>query len=123
RIRRLLAAEHGPADIEFVRGPKHQTARPARPRLKGVEIRDGSVREARLESGLSLAQVAGREISRAAIHLIETGRSRPSMPTLELIARRTGKPLSFFLGDTRPQDSPTTTDLQLRLAELERLAL
>ena len=68
-----------------------------RGRLKGVEIKAGAVRQARLEAGLSLAGVAGADLTRAAIHLIETGKSRPSMPTLELISRRTGKPLSYFL--------------------------
>ena len=68
-----------------------------RGRLKGIEIKSGAVRQARLEAGLSLAGVAGDDITRAAIHLIETGKSRPSMPTLELISRRTGKPLSYFL--------------------------
>jgi len=38
-------------------------------------------------------------VTRAAIHLIETGKARPSMHTLELIASVTGKPLSFFLAD------------------------
>lgn len=102
--------------------PKVRAAAKARPRLKGVEVRAGSVRQARLESGLSLAQVAGREISRAAIHLIETGRSRPSMPTLELIARRTGKPLSYFLGEQRPEPAASSPELHARLTELERLA-
>ena len=66
-------------------------------RLKGVDIRPGSARQARQEAGLSLSAVAGTEVTRAAIHLVESGRSRPSMPTLDLIARRTGKPVSFFL--------------------------
>jgi tetratricopeptide (TPR) repeat protein len=65
------------------------------------------VRQARLEAGLSLADVAGHQVSKAAIHLIETGRSRPSMRTLRLIAGRTNKPLSFFLAEesvTEPTD-------------------
>jgi len=62
-----------------------------------VDVRPGSVREARQEAGLSLARLAGQEISRGAIYLIERGRSRPSMATLDLIAERTGKPVSFFL--------------------------
>lgn len=99
-------------------------ARVSRPRLKGVEVRPGSVRDARIAAGLSLAQVAGRDISRAAIHLIETGRSRPSLPTLELIARRTGHPMSFFLPQgVAPPSTPGSADIQLRVAELERLAL
>lgn len=68
-----------------------------RRRLPGVSVRAGAVREARQSAGLSLAQVAGSDLTRAAIHLVETGRARPSMPTLELIARRTGRPVSFFL--------------------------
>ncbi len=56
-----------------------------------------AVRRARLEAGLSLAEVAQGELTRAAIHLVETGKSRPSARTLELIARRTGKPTSYFL--------------------------
>jgi tetratricopeptide (TPR) repeat protein len=91
-----------------------------RGRLKGIEVKPGSVRQARLEAGLSLAGVAGSDLTRAAIHLIETGKSRPSMPTLELIARRTGKPLSFFLA---PEGSGGTGGIpaQRRMAELERL--
>ena len=73
-----------------------------------MEIRPGAVREARLEAGLSLADVADGQLTRAAIHLIEAGRSRPSMPTLELISRQTGKPINFFLaGDgARPAQNP-----------------
>jgi len=74
--------------------------------LKGVDIRPGAVREARVEAGLSLAGVADGQLTRAAIHLVETGRSRPSMPTLELIARRTGKPITYFLADAAPQAGP-----------------
>ena len=95
-----------------------------RPRRKGVEIRPGSVGEARREAGLSLAQVAGADITRAAIHLIESGRAKPSLPTLELIARRTGKPLSFFMPAGVVVDGPKTPpELQGRVSELERLSL
>ena len=60
------------------------------------------MRQARSEAGLSLAGVAGRDVSRTAIFLIETGKSHPTLPTLELIAERTGKPLDFFLDDEPP---------------------
>jgi len=63
----------------------------------GLDIRTGSVRQARDEAGLTLAQVAGQELTRGAIHHIETGHVRPTRETLQLIAERTGKPLSFFL--------------------------
>src|SRR2546430_4600785 len=38
-------------------------------------------------------------VTARAISLIETGRTRPSLPTLEHIARRTGKPVEFFLAE------------------------
>lgn len=62
------------------------------------------MREARAESGLSLAQVGEPELTRAAIHRIEAGLSRPSARSLALIAERTHKPLAFFLAtaDSRP---------------------
>src|SRR5260370_35661740 len=66
-------------------------------RRKGVVVREGSVAQARREAGLTLAKVAGRELSRTAIHLIEKGMARPSMETLKHIAHKTGKPMSFFL--------------------------
>src|SRR5438132_7923727 len=93
-----------------------------RPRLKGVDIKPGTVRQARAEAGLSLAEVAAGELTRAAIHLIETGRSRPSMPTLQLIASRTGKSLAYFLAErpaTLAAQHPASLDPPL--TELERL--
>src|SRR5712692_7634728 len=93
-----------------------------RRRLKGVEIRPGAVREARHEAGLSLAGVAGEDLTRAAIHLIETGRARPSMPTLELISRRTGKPVSFFLaGAARDRGSGWPDSRLLRVQEASEM--
>jgi tetratricopeptide (TPR) repeat protein len=90
-----------------------------RGRRKGVQVREGSVRQARQEAKLSLAQVAGQAVSRTAIHLIETGRSRPSLETLELIARRTHKPVEFFL--LRPDGAPELIERRRELDELERL--
>lgn len=73
---------------------------PRSTRGRGLELKPGSVKQAREEAGLSLAQVAGKDLSRTAVHLIETGQSRPSLQTLEVIARRTNKPLEFFLAET-----------------------
>ena len=61
-----------------------------RGRRHGIEIRPGTVKQARAEAGLSLAQVAGDAISRTAIYFVETGKAKPSMETLKLIAERTG---------------------------------
>ena len=74
-------------------------------RLPGLKVRPGSVRQARAEAGLSLAGVARTDLSRTAIFLIETGKSNPTLPTLELIAERTGRPIEFFLDDEPPPSS------------------
>jgi tetratricopeptide (TPR) repeat protein/DNA-binding XRE family transcriptional regulator len=91
-----------------------------RGRRKGVSIREGSVKQARLELGLSLADVAGSQLSRTAIHLIEHGRSRPSMQTLRLIARRTNKPIEYFIASGSPA---VTTVTQPRILDLDRLTV
>src|SRR6202171_3616413 len=90
-------------------------------RRKGVAVRQGSVRQARLEARLSLAQVAADQLSRTAIHLIENDRVKPSLETLRLIARKTQKPIEFFLLD--PDGQPDLTEPQRELRELERLTL
>ena len=80
----------------------------------GLEIRPGSVRDARQAAGLSLAAVAGLDLTRAAIHRVETGLAKPSLQTLQLISSRTGQPLSYFLQENAKSDLDPA-------AELERL--
>ena len=70
-----------------------------------------------MEAKLSLAQLGKDHVTAPAIYLIETGRTRPSLPTLEHIARRTGKPIEFFLADP----GGATDEGQARLIELEAL--
>lgn len=82
-----------------------------------MALRVGSVKQARQEAGLSLAQVGKGRVTAPAIYLIETGRTRPSLPTLEHIAQRTGKPVEFFLADP----SSSTDETQIALAELEAM--
>src|SRR6059036_1817908 len=88
-----------------------------RGRRRGVEIRTGSVKQARLESGLSLGQVARNDISRTAIYFVETGKAKPSIETLRLIAERTNKPLDFFLG----QPGAVSVDPAAALEAADRL--
>ncbi|HET9781080.1 MAG TPA: tetratricopeptide repeat protein [Candidatus Dormibacteraeota bacterium] len=88
-----------------------------RGRRHGVEIRPGSVKEARTKAGLSLGQVARADISRTAIYFVETGKAKPSQETLELIASRTGQPIDFFLTGAGSADRHPA----LRIAEMERL--
>src|SRR5260370_12087293 len=89
-----------------------------RGRRQGIEIRAGSVEQARREARLTLAQVAAGKLTRTAIHLIEKGRPSPSMETLQLIARQTRKPIDFFL---TPESASVLTERQAQLRELERL--
>ena len=88
-----------------------------RGRRKGLEIRPGSVKEARQKAGLSLGQIARGDISRTAIYFVETGKAKPSQETLELIAARTGQPIDFFLSGTDGAERHP----EVRIAELERL--
>src|SRR5258708_14991422 len=106
------SGEHGPREIG-----KASSGR--RGRRRGVEIKPGTVKQARAEAGLSLAQVAGDEISRTAIYFGETGKAKPSMETLRLIAERRGRPLDYFL--SRP--STTEARSSASTAELERLVV
>lgn len=69
-----------------------------------MTLRPGAVKQARHEAGLSLAQVGKGHVTAPAIYLIETGRTRPSLPTLEHIAHRTGKPVEFFLANPGAAD-------------------
>src|SRR5437588_12895641 len=88
-----------------------------RGRRRGIEIRPGAVKQARAEAGLSLGQVAQRDISRTAIYFVETGKAKPSMETLQLIASRTKKPLDFFLGEG------TEAANEAALADIERMVV
>src|ERR1019366_7043009 len=99
-------AEGGPREIG-----KASSGR--RGRRRGIEIKPGTVKQARSDAGLSLAQVAGGEISRTAIYFVETGKAKPSMETLKLIAERTGRPLDFFLSQ------PSTTEARSNAGTLE----
>ena len=82
-----------------------------------MNLRPGAVKQARQEARLSLAQLGKGHVTAPAIYLIETGRTRPSLPTLEHIARRTNKPVEFFLAE--PAGGPDNT--LTSLLELEAL--
>ena len=97
--------------------PSAGGSNPKRRRLPGVNVRPGAVKQARLEAGLSLAQLGKGHVTAPAIYLVETGRTRPSLPTLEHIARRTGKPVEFFLAEV----GGSADDAAARLVELEAL--
>lgn len=106
-----------PAVADSSTGQETATSSRRRGRRRGVEIRPGSVKQARLEAGLSLGQVARDDISRTAIYFVETGKAKPSRETLELIAERTGRPVEFFLEDSEGgRNIVRITEVERRLA-------
>lgn len=92
-------------------------------RASGLTVDPARVRQARIAAGLSLAEVAGHEVSRTMIHFVESGQSQPSRRVLRLIARRTRKPMSYFLlkGDDE-SDSDVAAELSAAAARLKRFA-
>lgn len=58
------------------------------------------LRQARLEAGLSQRQLCGEEITRNMLSQIEHGTAKPSMKTLQYLAGRLGKSVSYFLEET-----------------------
>jgi transcriptional regulator with XRE-family HTH domain len=63
------------------------------------------IRRLRMERGMSLAQVAGGDFSRAFLHQVETGKAQPSTRVLRVIATRLGSRVEFLLSGapTRPE--------------------
>jgi tetratricopeptide (TPR) repeat protein len=79
------------------------------------------IRQARLDAALSMSQMAGTDLTRQAIFLIEAGKTRPSMRTLELIASRTGRTVQSFLLNNPLPGGPRAADA--RAGELQTLCL
>ena len=77
------------------------------------------IKQARLEKGLSQRQVCGEVITRNMLSLIESGKARPGMDTLEYLSRRLGKPLVYFLGETSAQSPNAAYMAQARQAYRE----
>jgi tetratricopeptide (TPR) repeat protein len=92
-------------------------SRRARGRLSGVDINPEALRRARVAAGLSLAQVGGVELTRQAVHLIETGKVRPSMRSLRILAHRLQVPVASLLAPGG--GGPPTAEGSI--AELDRL--
>ncbi|MBO0684914.1 MAG: helix-turn-helix transcriptional regulator [Candidatus Dormibacteraeota bacterium] len=84
---------------------------------RGIDVLPERVRTARREAGLSLAQLAAGLVTPVAIHLIESGKSRPSARTLMHIANRTGRPLGYFT-DIEPDQHAAPAEEASRRAGL-----
>lgn len=63
------------------------------------------LRLARIEAGLSQRRLCGDTITRNMLSQIENGTAKPSMTTLQVLAQRLGKPVSYFLQEDAV-DSP-----------------
>jgi tetratricopeptide (TPR) repeat protein len=87
-----------------------------RGRHTGVDVDPHAVRRARDEAGLSQAQLGAPLLTRQAVHLIETGKVRPSRRSLTHIASRLNVPITALLREGGPSADE-------RVAELERLSL
>jgi transcriptional regulator with XRE-family HTH domain len=98
------------------------------PRGSGIFVDPVRVRAARLAAGLSLGQVARDDVSRTFLLFVEQGKSRPSQRVLDLIAKRTRRPVSFFLappkqaGDLADNASDLATEMVSLAARLRRLS-
>lgn len=69
---------------------------------------------ARQEAGLSQRQLCGEEITRNMLSQIEHGTARPSMATLQYLAARLGKPVSYFLEEDAVVSPNQQTIVQAR---------
>ena len=69
------------------------------------------LRAARLEAGLSQRQLCDGSITRNMLSQIENGAARPSMATLQLLAQRLGKSVSYFL-DEQAVVSPNVNSME-----------
>lgn len=72
------------------------------------------VARARRRAGLSQVELARRiQTTQAAISKVETGRSLPTIPLLERIARATGEPIVLVLGER--EQTPTRAERRARV--------
>ena len=75
------------------------------------------IKEARKEKEITQTELAGSNISRSLLSLIENGNAKPSLTTLQYIAGRLDKPISYFLMSSQNQQQ----DLDSIISNLEHL--
>ena len=75
------------------------------------------IRKARLESGLSQAQLGAPHFTRAYVSAIELGKVRPAMKSLEFLADKLRKPASYFLEDADTERRHLEREFEMRSAE------
>lgn len=77
------------------------------------------LKQARLAAGLSQRQLCADTITRNMLSQIENGSARPSMSTLQVLARRLNKPVSYFL----EEDSQSLLEQARQLPPRQALSL
>jgi transcriptional regulator with XRE-family HTH domain len=85
--------------------------------MDGEETLGQRIRRLRQERGMTLAQVAGQDFTRAFLNQVEMGRSMPSTRLLRVIANRLGAPVDYLV-----DGSVRVIDLELAV-ERARLVL
>jgi len=81
----------------MIAGGVKRSKKGTRMSLRTPDLLSVRIRHARLKLGLSLAQVAGTDFSRAFLNQVELGRARPSTRNLQIIAERLQRPIEYFL--------------------------
>ena len=76
------------------------------------------IKQARLEKGLTQRQLCGEYMTRNMLSLLENGSAKPSVETLEYLAKALGKPVGYFLGEASPLDDARSA---LALGDLDGL--
>ncbi len=74
------------------------------------------LRKARIEAGLSQAQLGAPHFTRAYVSALELGKIRPAMKSLEFIAAKLGKSIAHFMDDEEKEQKRRERELSLTRA-------
>ena len=85
--------------VTRVNGRVPRCRRAAAPWKGGAPVIGDRIRARRRELGMTQEQLAAGYFDRSYISRIEANEVIPPLPTLELLARRLGKPVTYFLGE------------------------
>src|SRR5438874_10950710 len=83
---------------------------PLSPSLKKLGER---LRDARIASGMSQAQLGAPYFTRAHVSAIELGKIRPAMRSLEHMAKKLNRPASYFLDDADAERARDERELEI----------
>jgi tetratricopeptide (TPR) repeat protein len=102
----------GPPYVLVVPAIRQRRRRPA-PLSLALKKLGERLREARISSGLSQAQLGAPYFTRAHVSAIELGKIRPAMRSLEHMARKLEKPASYFLDDADVERARGERELEI----------